>query len=236
MSTSDKVSESFKGHHEEIKRRTDKVQGQENVNSDVFERVETDKEFPFELEDQKYFVFSVSHIGMCPFAEKASEPAIRFYGCFETSEEAVEHAHVVAKLDPSCNLQVGTTHKWLMAASTQERLANGDACQQHIDAVLNSYKDEQAKNSKEFKTNVAKHRGGESEPDKDARRKKRRDKEAEEFAAAQKGGEGTEKSDALAKGRRGARAKLRRCVVSTRHYSNHSRIFIQGIRLFPHRT
>jgi hypothetical protein len=66
-------------------------------------------------------LFSISHVGMPPIALDPREPAVRFYGCFENRAMASAFAKRVAACDPTCNIQMGDTHKWILACSTAER-------------------------------------------------------------------------------------------------------------------
>lgn len=171
-----KVADAFRGHHEEIKRRStytrgDNEESSKDCNNDAFERVETDVEIPLHVEDQNFVLYSVSHVQMPPIAEIASEPAIRFYGCFPTEQECIEHAAQVSALDSSCNLQMSRTHTWNLAAKSPERISDDKACREHIDLLLCKHEENLELNTKEFKENVEKRRGGEKDPERESQQK-----------------------------------------------------------------
>jgi hypothetical protein len=162
----DNVASSFKGHHEEIRRRSDVHTKEANAS---FERRKTDAaDLPFVMNEHAVVLFSVSHVGMSPFAESASEPAVRFYGAFATSDDCLDQARVVQQFDAGCNLQMAHTHTWTVMASTPERLADDATCRQHVDALLRKMETSRASATDEFSKNVEKHVGGESEPDREA--------------------------------------------------------------------
>lgn len=66
-------------------------------------------------------LFSVSHVGMPPIAVDPRAPAIRFYGCFENRPLASAFARRIVACDPTCNIQMADTHKWILACSTTSR-------------------------------------------------------------------------------------------------------------------
>lgn len=209
------VQKMFEGHQLEIQRRNESAQmAQMADNSDHFERVETDKTFPFEMEDNKFCLFSVSSVAMPPFSENAAEPGIRILGCFATQEEALQHAKLVQSLDKSCNVQLTACHQWVVAAASPERLADDEKCRAHVAAVLRYYSNEEASNTDEFKTNVKQRRGGTSEPDKDKRRRERLGKEAEEIAQKMYGERGRALTAAVALSRLAEVRGQEFCVVS----------------------
>lgn len=175
------VAHNFKTHHEEIKRRSSQVES-DDLNKDVFDQANTTTRFPVRLEGQEYVLFTVSHVEMSPVAEKASEPAIRFYGLFASVEDAVAHAKLVQESDKSCNLQVSRVATWNTACRSPARIADDAACRKHVESVLEYYKADSDKRKKEFTENVEKKRGGETDTEKETARSARLAKEAQEMA------------------------------------------------------
>lgn len=180
------VAESFREHHEEIRRRSEHVQSSDAKESDTFERVKTDTELPLVMEEQAFVLYSVSHVNMSPISEVASEPAIRFYGAFATEQDALDHARHVQTLDASCNLQMSRTHAWNLAAKSPERVADDQGCRDHIAKLLAAHEATLDAHTAEFTQNVAKRQGGESEPDVERNERTRKTKEAEAAAALTK--------------------------------------------------
>ena len=158
---SQQVQEAFREHHEEIKRRSNAVHSDTPAeHSDAFERVETDVVLPLRTEGQEVILFSVSHISMSPIAEVPTNPAIRFYGAFETAEDCLEHANQVARLDPSCNLQMGRVQEWNMAARSQDRLQDNVGCRAHVQNLLEEHARKLGKHKQDFEENRSKRQGG----------------------------------------------------------------------------
>ena len=69
----------------------------------------------------------------------------------------MEHARVVAGVDPTCSLMVSPTHEWTMLPRNPDRLL---AAADHVSDVLEAYKAEREKSNEEFRENVRKKRGG----------------------------------------------------------------------------
>lgn len=176
------VAKSFEEHHSEIKRRANAKESSKKQGR--FERVVTDAvDYPFKLEDQAYVLFSVSHVGMSPFAENASEPALRIYGAFATQEDCLSHARVVQKEDPSCNIQMAPTHTWTAMASSPERIADAASIARHIQAVLDSHTNSRGEATRDFEQNVERRTAATCDSKvRDAKEKRR--KEAAEAEAA----------------------------------------------------
>lgn len=151
------VEASYQKNHAEIKRRQEFAQTLEEQNPRNFERATGGAEIPFRNDAQTHFVWSASTEGMAPRAKDARSPAIRIYGLFGSAEEAMEHAHVVAKVDPTCSLMISRTHEWVMVPRTPARMASEA---EHIRAVLTAYKASRDESKHQFSENVANQRGG----------------------------------------------------------------------------
>lgn len=144
----------FGQHHKEISRRS-KVVESDALNSTSFSRSkESANDLPFKIPSQDWILFSVSHVRMPPVCEDPRNPAVRFYGLFESAEEASDHARVVLQIDPSVNLQVSRTHEWVSMCSTPERLADDTAVRVHVKTLLAAYTSERTSATKEFNENV----------------------------------------------------------------------------------
>ena len=81
----------------------------------------TGTSLPFYDNAHAIVLFSISHVGMPPIAVDPRAPAVRFYGCFESRALAAAFARRVQACDPTCNIQMGDTHKWILACSTAGR-------------------------------------------------------------------------------------------------------------------
>ena len=150
------VVDAYAQNHAEIQRRQQLVQS-DNQNPRFFERAPGAAEPSFKNDAQTHFVWSASHEGIAPRAKDAHHPALRIYGLFASYEEALEHAHVVAKLDPTCSLMVSPTHEWTMLPRAPERLASAPA---HVASVLEAYRARREASTRDFKENVKHQRAG----------------------------------------------------------------------------
>jgi hypothetical protein len=150
----------FGQHQKEISRRS-KVVESGALNSTSFPRSkESANDLPFKIPGQEWILFSVSHVRMSPVCEDPCRPAVRFYGLFESAEDASDHARVVLQSDPSVNLQVSRTHEWVSMCSTPERLADDTAVRTHVKTLLAEHTSTRTSATKEFNNNVQLKRGG----------------------------------------------------------------------------
>ena len=173
------AQDSYSKNQAEIQRRQELAQSNDQ-NPRTFERRAGAAEMPFKLDGQTHFVWSASHEGMAPRAKDPKHPALRIYGLF-TKEEAIEHARVVASVDPTCSLMVSPTHEWVMLPRAPERL--GEAAG-HIQTVLEAYKEKRDATTKQFNENVAQHRSGVSKTAAEARQDAEASEEADESEEA----------------------------------------------------
>lgn len=150
----------FGEHQKEIARRSGLV-GSDTLNPTSFPRSkESGADFPFCIPGQEWVLFSASHVRMAPVCEDPRKPAVRFYGLFESAEEASDHARLVAQIDPSVNLQLSRAHEWVSVCSTPERLGDDAAVRRHVASLLSAYAADRQTAIKEFNTNVALKKGG----------------------------------------------------------------------------
>lgn len=150
------VHGAYKPVYEEIKRRQ-AVASAEVQNPTSFERAADADGVAFRNDAQRFFVWSASHVAMPPLARDPKQPAVRIYGLFPSSEEAVEHARVVHGVDPTCSVMVSPTHEWVVLPARPERL---DDAAPHIDAVLAAYRAKRDASRVAFEENVREHRTG----------------------------------------------------------------------------
>ena len=162
----------FGQHHKEISRRS-KVVESDALNSTSFSRSkESANDLPFKIPGQDWILFSVSHVRMSPVCEDPRNPAVRFYGLFESAEDASDHARVVLQIDPSVNLQVSRAHEWVSMRSTPERLSDDVAVRAHVKDLLSEYTSERSSATKEFKENVNLKKGGRGSSQSDEEKQK----------------------------------------------------------------
>lgn len=162
----------FGQHHKEISRRS-KVVESDALNSTSFPRSkESANDLPFKIPGQDWILFSVSHVRMSPVCEDPRNPAVRFYGLFESAEDASDHARVVLQIDPSVNLQVSRAHEWVSMRSTPERLSDDAAVRAHVKDLLAEYTSERSSATKEFKENVELKKGGRGSSQSDEEKQK----------------------------------------------------------------
>lgn len=146
------VASVFNQHQNEIQRRSHI--SYDNVNSETFKHVEDGgDDLEFEIPDQKFIVFSLSHARFAPVAQEPDNPAVRLYGAFETAEEAVEHAKMLMSQDPNTSFMVNKTHEWIAAVAGPERFSESPNV---IKRVLAEHETQRKKNDEDFKTNVEK--------------------------------------------------------------------------------
>lgn len=157
--SSESIAQAFKGHQEEIKRRSEAA----TITSDRkgFEKsTKSMQDFPLRIETQNFVLFSVSHVEMCPFAENAMDPAVRFYGCFPTQEEVMDHVPILQQSDPSCNLQITRVDEWTVMTKSAGRTSDQEWKEQHVKTILGMEEEQRKEKKKEFDTNVKKKQGG----------------------------------------------------------------------------
>lgn len=159
----------YKQNVEEIRRRAAlKDAGGDAVNSATFEPSRDVMALPFQIDSQRFFVWSASHIGMAPIAKQAHSPAIRIYGLFATEQEAVDHAKLVHSLDPSASVLVSPTHSWTVLPKDPNRLADAAKLQSHIDEVLRIHTNTLQASTDTFQENVREHKTGDGAAREDA--------------------------------------------------------------------
>ena len=186
--SSESVAQAFKGHQEEIKRRSEAA----TVTSDRkgFEKsTKSMQDFPLRIESQNFVLFSVSHVEMCPFSENAKDPAVRFYGCFPTQEEAMDHVPILQQSDPSCNLQITRVDEWTVMAKSAGRTSDQEWKEEHIKTILGMEEEERKEKKEEFDTNVKKKQGGVC----DVKKEKEKEKKEPLEGGGKKEGEGEER-------------------------------------------
>lgn len=150
----------FGEHQKEIKRRSEMLTS-DALNPASFTRSkEGSTDLPFHILGQEWVLFSVSHVRMPPICEDSRKPAIRFYGMFESAEDASDHARVVLKMDSSVNMQLCRAHEWVAMGSSPERLGADHDMRAHVTSVLDAYTAQRSQASSEFEENVTQRKGG----------------------------------------------------------------------------
>ena len=91
---------------------------------------------PFHDSAQDIVLFSISHVGMPPIATNAKAPAVRFYGCFANREAASTFATRIIACDAKCNIQMASTHSWILACSNMTKCTNAQYCDNKVARLL----------------------------------------------------------------------------------------------------
>merc|ERR1712194_193008 len=120
-----------------------------------FQKVENSGDFPFQIADQKFIVFSMSHQDFAPKSTNPKNPAICIYGAFGTQEEALEYAReFVIPLQGSVSVLMNETHKWIAAVKSPNLLSDPKYIDNHTEKLLQRHQDLLHTNLKEFEENV----------------------------------------------------------------------------------
>jgi len=152
----DKIKEVFKPCYDEIERR----KTSDNSEQKYFEKTSGSDNSPFKLQDQVFFLFSISSEKIPPCSTTSTNPAIRIYGCFATENDAKEHAQEVMAIDPKCSLFIDETHKWIVTASSISRMQDEKLIGDIITDRLKEYLSIRMHDNKEFDSAI---QGGEVE-------------------------------------------------------------------------
>lgn len=153
-SIQDQAKSAFQEHHDEIKRRSQIDSA--TSNKDTFDRVEGNgPDLAFEREDQQYVVYSISHTGVPPLAISEMDCALKLYACFETSEEAVEHAQEISQEDPTISIFVSKTHSWIVAHDALPKYQPSSNEAEIVSRILEQHKTEKKKNDDDFQRHLA---------------------------------------------------------------------------------
>jgi len=91
---------------------------------------------PFYDNAHAIVLFSISHVGMPPIAADPQAPAVRFYGCFQNRALASAFARRVVACDPTCNIQMADTHRWILACATASKCTDAAYCDTKITRLL----------------------------------------------------------------------------------------------------
>jgi hypothetical protein len=139
-------------HQLEIQRRAQVARAPSHS---AFDKVEAPGDDPpFEDADQQWVLFSTSHVGMAPRSTNPARPGLRLYGCFPDPESARRFAAAVRADDPTCNLQLDRTHKWVLACRDADRLADATHVAKKTEALLLAHVDDLSRARVEFKDTV----------------------------------------------------------------------------------
>jgi hypothetical protein len=96
--------------------------------------------FERRISGQNHVLYSLSTAGFAPVAVNPREPALRLYGAFSTSDEAIAFGSVVRATDPHCSLLVHPLGEWALIASTVDELSTAagtvaERLQRHQDSL-----------------------------------------------------------------------------------------------------
>lgn len=83
--------------------------------------------FERSIPGQVYALYSLSTAAFAPIAVNPLEPALRLYGAFATTEDAIAFGAVVRATDPLCSLLVHPVGEWALMASTVDALSTAPA-------------------------------------------------------------------------------------------------------------
>ncbi len=144
------IEEAFKPAYEEIARR----RNSDHSEQVYFEKSDKTTNIKDSIPDQKYFLFSLSSEKVPPISTASNNPAIRIYGCFQTEEDAREHAQEIVKLDSSCSLFINKTQQWVVAASSIDRMGDYNLQANIVTDRLKEYLKERVQDNKEFEDTV----------------------------------------------------------------------------------
>lgn len=129
----------YQTYFDEINRRAEATKDED---SKFFKKIDTGgQDLPFELNDQKYVVFSLSSKEIPPKAIDAKQPAFRIMGCFSSQEDAKEHADFVSESNKQVSLFIDECRTWIVIPDTFENCVNA----QHISDVKTKLLQEYAK-------------------------------------------------------------------------------------------
>lgn len=154
----------------EILRRQDaaaEVRGCDEQSS--FDRVEAiGEDPPFRAADHMWVLYSLSHVGMPPMAQDPSNPAVRFYGLFESHEDANEYATELHAADPACCILLSPTHQWMVAVKSSERHNDVEYKAGKLRRIAEAHAALRKASTAEFRANVDKGQtGGQDLPTED---------------------------------------------------------------------
>jgi hypothetical protein len=165
------LADFMKPTYEELSRRRE-VQSKnafdENQEKNIsFPRAEAEKgvkPLPFDIPDQRFVVYGLSHQGIPPIS---TEPGVRFCGVFADNAEAVHHAERISSADPDCSMLISTTKEWVTMASSFDLLSDQKSYQDHIEQILAAYRREVKRNEHEFKDRLRPQEDVENDDEKD---------------------------------------------------------------------
>lgn len=153
MNTSPKsIEDAFKPAYDEIERR----KNSDNSEQMFFEKSEKSTNLDYKISDQMFVLFSISSESIPPLSTVPNNPAIKIYGCFQSEEDAKEHAEHVSSLDKACSLFINSTHQWIVAASSLSRAQDTTLMGNVITDRLKEYLKVRLSDNKEFEDTLEK--------------------------------------------------------------------------------
>ena len=150
----EKLQELFQPAFDEIQRR-------EEASFNKPHRIDNNFSIDFKpLVDQKYALFTAGTNVLAPRPLDPRYPIFRMYGCFETKEDAKEHAEVIQEMDARCSLLVVKCGVWFLFPQTEEMKHPTDARSQRIEEKLALYRNQRYENDTKFEDMVRNKKSG----------------------------------------------------------------------------
>ena len=143
------IQEVFDPHMKEIQRRRLANENKTNANT-KFKPSDNTSSSKFELEEQDYVLYSISHSGVPPLSKSDKKGSVRIIGTFPDEDEAKHHAQHVASADPGTSLLISPTREWISILSTMERLGDGTTAVNVRDCILKKHDLKRKKDEEQF--------------------------------------------------------------------------------------
>lgn len=156
MSLSENI---YQQNYEEIQRRRD-IHEQGFVDTQTFTKVSSSVTFDYNMPDQKYIVFSLSHQRIPPCTIDHSKPALNVFAGFPNKDDAKVFAARVQKSHPDISIFVNELHNWLVAPKNYELFSNQAYIGGHAKIMMENYHNVRQANLEEFQENVDKKQMG----------------------------------------------------------------------------
>ena len=144
------IEEAFKPAYEEIARRRNSDHSEQLY----FEKSEKTTNMGETIPDQLFVLFSLSSEKIPPLSTKPNNPAIRIYGCFQSEEDAKDHAKDISNIDKNVSLFINKTREWIVAASSIERMQDQALLANIATDRLKEYLKERMEANREFESSV----------------------------------------------------------------------------------
>lgn len=153
------IEDTFRPAFEEISRRSGVAKQFVDDGATYFERTKEagGGTLPFSLPDQEIVLVSMGTAVLSPRPLHAERPTLRIYGAFATRAEAVEHASVVAGIDPACSLVTIRRGEWILMPQDEITRDDVDENTRRCQEKLNVHRTRQLKMADTFHRCVHEH-------------------------------------------------------------------------------